>query len=403
MKVEPTQPQPKTVKRSKKRFWLAVLLVAFVSVAAYLVRSSGSIHKELAAIEAARAIPDSENAALLYYRILDERPLTLPEGFRGSEPTADPSYGILAPMTKPTDDPDYNAYAPMLQEAGAIKDCRLSLSLAPKVILRRRALCEEIRKWAFLLRKLAQQDQVLGRFDDAFEKYLCMIRMADHCYQQRTREGMYAASLPEDFALGGFSTLIVNGNATESQLAIIDEAVSQLQADWDQAWLQMSRVEKLYAEYWNKQFTLKRRLSWIGINKQLHYNPPPTGPYHAMPKVYARRLFWRRGTRILVALRRYKNNNGRWPQSLEDVASLAPAEVFIHPAKDSKFVYRLKKDTFVLYSENKDGIDEHVWVLSNPTKVPLRPGSTYRELLQAAVSPQHSTVTEPNTHTEQTK
>lgn len=401
--------RPKAVKCNRKRIWLVVFVVVAVSIAVHLIRSAGSIHKELAAIEAARSIPDSENAALLYYRILDEHPLTLPK-FGFSKPIADRSYGILSPIAKPTDYPDYYVYVPMLLEAAERNDCRWSLSLEPKVILRRRAVRKEMRKWAILLSELAREDRDHGLFDAAFEKYLCLIRMAEHCYQQRTREGMFIAASPECGALGGFNRLIVNGNATETQLRIIDEVVSQLQADWDQAWRQMSEVEKLYAEYWKKQFTLRRRLSWIGIDKELHYEILPFLLYHAMPKVYARRLSWRRGTRIVIALRRCKDRNGHWPKRLEDLASLTPPEIFIDPVNDGKFVYRLRGDAFVLYSKGKDGIDDHVgWDFAHPMYGPGHPESDDTAIYTGAdwrsipPDPDHIDVTRPHSHTEQTK
>jgi hypothetical protein len=66
----------------------------------------------------------------------------------------------------------------------------------------------------------------------------------------------------------------------------------------------------------------------------------------------------KRGSRIMVALRRYKNANGRWPEGLDDVRALASEEVFIDPVNNSAFVYKLTDDGFTLYSKGKNNIDE---------------------------------------------
>jgi len=405
MTAELTQPQPGATKRIPRRICLAAIVVLATFVAVHLIRSSGSIHRELAAIEATRAIPDSENAAPLYYKILDEYPLTLPEFFPPLQITGSPPHDALSQMAEFT---AYLAYVPMLQHAAKIKECRLSLSLDPKIIIRRRAVREEMEKWVRLLSELAKRDEALGRFDAAFDKYTCMSQMANHCYQQRTREGMFVAASPEGGALGGFNRLIANGNASETQLTTIDEVTSQIQADWQQAWPQIQQVEELYALYWKRQLTLRRRLSKIRIDKKVHYEVLPFSHYPAFPKVYRRRLSWRRGIRILVALQRYKDRNGRWPQSLEDLASVAPEEIFIDPVNDGKFVYKIKPDTFVLYSKGKDAIDQHVeWDFSHPMYGPGHPKTDdtpiHPALAWHVASPDHIGVTEPHTHTEQTQ
>lgn len=64
------------------------------------------------------------------------------------------------------------------------------------------------------------------------------------------------------------------------------------------------------------------------------------------------------GSRIVIALRRYKNEKGNWPESLDDVRDLMPAEIFVDPINDGCFVYKLTDDGFTLYSKGKNNIDE---------------------------------------------
>jgi hypothetical protein len=67
----------------------------------------------------------------------------------------------------------------------------------------------------------------------------------------------------------------------------------------------------------------------------------------------------KRGCQIIIALRRYKNKTGRWPESLDDVKDLASTEIFVDPINNSSFVYKLTDDNFTLYSKGKNNIDEN--------------------------------------------
>ena len=61
----------------------------------------------------------------------------------------------------------------------------------------------------------------------------------------------------------------------------------------------------------------------------------------------------------MIALRRYKNKNGHWPESLDDMKSLAPKEIFVDPINGDSFVYKLTEENFTLYSKGKNNIDEN--------------------------------------------
>jgi hypothetical protein len=80
--------------------------------------------------------------------------------------------------------------------------------------------------------------------------------------------------------------------------------------------------------------------------------------YHRVHDIYLRAIAQQRGSQILIALRRYKNKNGRWPVNLNDVKSMAPAEIFVDPINGGDFVYEITEENFRLYSKGKNGIDE---------------------------------------------
>jgi hypothetical protein len=67
----------------------------------------------------------------------------------------------------------------------------------------------------------------------------------------------------------------------------------------------------------------------------------------------------RRGTLILIALKRYKKESGRWPQTLADIQDGERAEIFIDPVNAGSFVYKLTDASFALYSKGENNIDEN--------------------------------------------
>ena len=82
------------------------------------------------------------------------------------------------------------------------------------------------------------------------------------------------------------------------------------------------------------------------------------GVYPGLHDIYLRKLAEQRGTLLIIAMRRYKNTNGHWPESLDDVKTLAPAEAFVDPMNNSYFVYKRTEDNFTLYSKGPNSIDE---------------------------------------------
>ncbi len=80
--------------------------------------------------------------------------------------------------------------------------------------------------------------------------------------------------------------------------------------------------------------------------------------YSSAHSLYLRVTAERQATQIMIALRRYKNEHNQWPESLEDIKSLAPSEIFVDPINGGDYVYRLTDENFTLYSRGKNGIDE---------------------------------------------
>ncbi len=122
--------------------------------------------------------------------------------------------------------------------------------------------------------------------------------------------------------------------------------------------------EKFYAMAepgfdWQKAPAKSGRRLRINYRYMVEYSTEILAPaYHRVHDIYLRLTADKRGSRIIIALRQYKNQNGFWPVNLDDVKSMAPAEIFVDPHNGGDFVYQITEENFRLYSKGKNGIDE---------------------------------------------
>ena len=54
---------------------------------------------------------------------------------------------------------------------------------------------------------------------------------------------------------------------------------------------------------------------------------------------------------VLIALRRYKNKTGQWPENLDEIKSFTTAKAFIDPANGNQLNYQKNGDDFSLSGE----------------------------------------------------
>ncbi|UCD52721.1 MAG: hypothetical protein JSW27_08795, partial [Phycisphaerales bacterium] len=73
---------------------------------------------------------------------------------------------------------------------------------------------------------------------------------------------------------------------------------------------------------------------------------------------YAENLTHRRGTWLVLGLRRYRDEHSTWPPSLDQIAEYVPPEALLDPTSGERFVYRLDEDGFTLYGTGINRVDE---------------------------------------------
>jgi hypothetical protein len=405
--------------------------------------------KELAALEAKYAIPDEENAAVIYNQLLEDyyNEAVLEPDF------IDPNLEDLI-RGKPWSSKDHPEAAQWIQqhkdtvtkliEASKIEQCRFPINAdvmrVDDIIHRLRP----IQMWALLLNWAANNDIGEGRTEEGLQKYIFMLQMGKHQNQQPSQLDFMVGTGIELSSIRQFKRFVVTGDAAEEHLILIEKALAEIIRDWSYDLPRILDYEKLVAKnlwgqfyevnpeskirfarssvsiirkqllrdtteepaitYWHKRFMKASAiLCWFcmpsapqevgaivdSVYERCYAMAKPDfnwqkGPrefsvasikfncryiieaqvcilepiYYNIHDTYLRTIAQQRGSRLIIALRRYKNKNGSWPVSLNEVKSSASEEIFIDPINGDSFVYKLTDENFTLYSKGKNGIDD---------------------------------------------
>jgi len=349
---------PKNTKRTKKWVWLAAIVIVIAAIICCLLWKAGllefqTVDEELAAIEAARAIPDEENAAIIYNQLLenyDESSLSPDfmdddlDNLTQFEPWLSKDYPELAEWLK-----DQQDTISTLLEASKKEKCRFPIILDVQPRSPHMNLIHAMLQWSILLIRAANNDIAEDRIDAGIQKYRCLIQMANHLYQQPLAIDFLVGRIVDGTPLQGMRNLIVQGNLTEENLRIIEAALPQTKDNWAEISSKIIEFETLYRR---KNMGPLDRLQFAWQRMRIE---DTSG---RIQEDYLRLLADRRINRILIALRRYKNKNDHWPESLDVIQSSLQAEIFVDPFNNGPFVYKLTSDSFKLYSKGKNNIDE---------------------------------------------
>jgi len=436
-------------KGEKRWFWVAAGVVVIALIVWVFLPEDNigwkpyTFDKELAAIEAKRAVPDSENAAIIYNQLLADANNASEPNLPGmcetrSDPWLNKDYPEIAQWLKNKE----NTLSLLIQ-ASKKEFCRFPVKadFYDTADLNRLSV---LRKCARLLIRFANNDWAENRTDAAMEKYFCILQMAKHMYRQPAMTDFLVAIALESLSTGQLKKFIITGNPTDEQLTQIEKILVEIKHDWTLDWPMILDCEKLLCK--NMLGTLiyeanpkgKVRFSHDSTAviraQQLSNIPPPRSclkkslkantilmwffmpstpqeagriidhsyeKYYAMAKpdfdwtkapdelsakpkyrlnyqtlielmtgmmggsccsihdIYLRNIANQRGSELIIGLRRFKNKIGQWPESLDEIKNLVPAEAFIDPLNTGSFVYRPTVENFILYSKGKNGIDEN--------------------------------------------
>ena len=344
-----------------------ILLVAIVLVIAAIIccffcyaRQSQSTDEKLAEIEAARAIPDSENAATIYNQILEDYSEgQFAFGFQDSN-------SEYLTRIKPWSRDDYPELADWLANQQALIEKLLEASKFEKCCFpiytdlggydNNIDRLAPMQLWTFLLVRAGNHDIAQGKTNLALEKYLSVIQIGRHECQQPVAIDYILGIAFEEVALSAIARLIIEDSPLEPLLSRIEAIQLPTKEQWADESESMLEVESLINKKWNRRLGLFGRIKawWIFRSAFKEFKDLKV----TRRLRYLRLLVKRRGNRILIALRRFKNKHGTWPKSLDSLKNLVPAEILIDPINNKSFVYKLTADSFTLYSKGENGKDD---------------------------------------------
>ncbi len=435
----------------RKYFWLsagAALIVLIIWV--FLPEDNTgwrpyTFDEELAALETKYAVPDEENAAFAYDEIFEtlDTDSNQPEFFLKSTPSSNDEpwlskyHSETAKWLK-----SHQITIAKLIRASQKEKCRFPIFFDSWDFDWNMERLATTRRCLYLLISAGNNDIGEGRTDAGLDKYVCILRMADHLYQQLDSIYFTVGFGLESLALKHLNRFAIESKTTEEQLKLIINASGDMENNWGIVLKKALETDKLTVKntfcsmfyevnsegkvrfsrnplavfeeafpeevpkpnYWQKKlYKAKTIFAWFGMPS----NPQKTGeifdnsfdiydamtepdfdwsdqpqefdssfikkhlyriklnlqyiaqmmacfseePYYSLHDVYLRSLAIRRGSRLLLAIRQYKKRHGKWPDSLEEIKSAAPAEAFIDPVTGNQLQYENHGEHFSLYGE----------------------------------------------------
>ena len=430
-------------KHLRKWFWLSAGAIVVILIIWVFMPDDNegwrpyTFEKELAALEAQYAVPDEENAALIYdelFKTMDRDP-NEPEFFLRSRPssTDEPwlskDHPEMAEWLK-----GYQSTIEKLLQAAKKDRFRFPIGADPVTYGEHMKKFSKMRRCTFLLVSAANNDVAEGRFDQAIEKYLIVLQMAKHLYQQPVMIDFLVGFAIEGLSLIQLNRFVIEGQPNREQLELIGNSIKGLENNWSSDWRKILDFEKLYAKNMlcslayevnpkgktrlsrgrfaitgqqfpqnippktfckKKLYKAKTIFSWFfmpstpktvaeiidaSFNKYYAMAEPdfdwdkepsesqprrkanyrylinilttcPGSGYYRIHEIYLRDLAYRRGSRLLVAIKRYHIEHGAWPANLDTIKSTVPAEALIDPVTGSKLTYENHGERFSLYGE----------------------------------------------------
>jgi len=445
----------------RKWFWLAVgLVVLTITVWIFLPDDNKdwrpyTFDKKLAQLQAKYAVPDSENAAIVYDKIIADW-----KQKEANEPNLPHDWQTVAlkGFWLSKDQPEIAAYVQYYQntieqlvEVSKFEKCSFPITADLFIMGEQLKRTTAMRQWARLLVASGNNDIAEGNTSDAIEKYLVAIRMGQNASQQPSAMDFLVGIACEALAMGSINNFVVCGDANEFYLGKLDRAVSGIRHDWNSDLTGFIDSEKLFFKnlwgimcyqvnvqgkirfshdpsgmlreltrkmpgdemadgndifsgYWYKKLMKAHTIPYwfympetpeklgeiIDASFDKHYamtkpdfdwskesEMPPEfhykiniqqlaelmakinkGVYPALHDNYLRIAAQQRGTLLIIAMRRYKNVNGQWPEKLEDIKNSVPPEILVDPFNGNSFVYKRTEENFTLYGKGENGIDE---------------------------------------------
>ncbi len=241
-------------KPARKWFWLSVAAIVVVLIIWIFLPEDDegwrpyTFDEELAALQARYAIPDEENAALMYDRLfetIDGDP-NEPEFFARSSPSSrdEPWLSKDHPETAEWLK-GYEQTISTLIEISGLEKCSFPVAAELTSLSQHMKQLASMRRCTLLLLAAGNNDVAEGRSDAALEKYLCIARMAHHVYQQQPMIDYLIGLSIEYLPLTQLNRFVIESQPNKEQLELIGNCMKGPQNNWRIDWPKMLDFENL--------------------------------------------------------------------------------------------------------------------------------------------------------------
>ncbi len=238
-----------------KYFWLCVGAVVVVLIIWVFLpeETEGwrpyTFDKELTTLKAKYAVPDEENAAIIYNQLLEDY----------NEATFEPNFVdpnleelIRKEFWSSKDHPEAALWLrrqegtmAKLIEASEIEQCRFPINADIMSFDDTLDRLKPVRRWENLLISAGNNDIAEGRTKEGLEKYVAVLQMGKHQCQQPSLIEMLVGIAIEYYSTASLNRFVVTGDATETHLNLIEKAIAEIKHDWSCDFPRFLDYEKL--------------------------------------------------------------------------------------------------------------------------------------------------------------
>ena len=143
---------------------------------------------------------------------------------------------------------DFKPGIEIFLKATAMEGCRFAIPYDLEHLQQQQRQVNQLKGWSRLVLRSANRDLYLGNLDEALEKQLAVLSLAQHLYQQQTLFDQAAAFHIELMATRGLESLIINDVSKPDVLRQIEQAILNVDPHWVSNWAAIQQREKLLAK-----------------------------------------------------------------------------------------------------------------------------------------------------------
>jgi len=245
-------------KPYRKWFWASVGLLLIVSVVWVFLPDNNegwrpyTFEEKLAAIEAKRAVPDEQNAAVIYNQLLQD--------YKQSDfgPNLTDPNAYYQTTSRPWSSADYPQVAQWLEyhhdtiaklkQACEKEKCRFPMNASPATFNRRIERNNAMSRFSSLLISAANKDIGEGKVEQGLKKYITTLQVGRHIYQQPTATDLLAGLATERLASVQLNRFVIEARPTVKQLHLISDFFKDLKNDFSTKLNGVLEYDKLYTK-----------------------------------------------------------------------------------------------------------------------------------------------------------